>query len=674
MMVLNNGLAIHRVRIALMLCILTGVAAGVVLPRGQKAADRALPDKVVQHPGSLGLRIGVETLRNPFWYEQEGHEADARRFWDKSQWDAALRSWVEDGYKAVLDWIEPWNRHAWQTFLVRHKAYPEARELSPQQFDRLREHVSWIFQRALGLGLKNPVFTYSIVSTRSFAKVHGLEQLPVSSMVDFRHTLPEMGPHFGVRNEQTRAFTEAPVAELLQLYPDLDGLYGAMGEAVPGKRSAWFQEAIVPGLKQSGRNPTFLVSNWMMPFSDFVEDTARREVYDNTWLAVHSNGEMFTDTKPYPTYARWLEQGQVPVVVEVMHHNLEHGFPFNSPQLAWEITHELRKFGNCRGILAWFSSDHPDSLMRRALAYYASHQEPYSDTPWVRLLEARFSDRQAAESMLVAFNASARIIPELASIAWAPHDLGTSRVLMLPYWYWTGEDARWSSLTSPSRGGVLLPLRHYAQVVAQLGPQFRGNSGADGAMNREHPGSQELIWGLGDYPIMPEAHMRTIRRQGDESFRAAEQALRTVKTAKDQATAICNYMHAYRDLAHYYEEKVLAATAALIYAHGGQPAERVEAERLADEAVEAYETAITFIAQAIDKQRGAIRGHWLGSQVFTLPQLIEREKEERRQLPTLFHWRQGGLRLSGDAKLLGRRARAEVFTPVPAVATPAPKR
>ena len=57
-----------------------------------------------------------------------------------------------------------------------------------------------------------------------------------------------------------------------------------MGEAVPGKRSTWYHEAIVPGLKASGRNPMFLVANWMQPFDDFLADIAPKQIYGNTWL------------------------------------------------------------------------------------------------------------------------------------------------------------------------------------------------------------------------------------------------------------------------------------------------------------------------------------------------------------------------------------------------------
>jgi hypothetical protein len=588
---------------------------------------------------ALAVRIGVETLRNPYWYEEHGQRQEAKQFWDRDHWDRILRGWAAEGYTHVLYWVEPWNEHAWQTFLIRHTEHPEARELTAERFEQLQKHVSWIFGRAHELGLKNLLFSYFIVTTPAFAKAHGMDrELPVSAKVDFRHNLKHMGHHFGVRNEATRKFTEAAVAELFQKYKDLDGLYGAMGEAVPGKRSTWYREAVVPGLKRPGRSPVFMAASWMQPLDDFLADMAPREVYGNTWLAVHANAEVFTDALLYPAYARWLERTPVPAVVEVMHHNFEAGFPFNSPRLAWEVIHACRRFPSCDGFLAWFSADHPDFLMRKALAYYARNDVAYSDGPWLDLLEERYGDREAALHFLKAYDASARITPEVGALAWVPHDLGVSRQLLLPYWYWTGEDPRWSELASPTRAGVLLPLRYYARVVAALGEQFRDNSGADGARNREHPGAQELMWGLGDYPVTPEAHMRHVRRLGDECLREADQALKLVKKNRDAAAGVYNYMKAYQLLTVYYEHKVLAATAALIYGFGGTESTRREAERSADEAVERYETAINFIWEAIDHKRGSIKGRWLDGKALTLPELIERERRERQELATLFSW------------------------------------
>ena len=43
---------------------------------------------------------------------------------------------------AVLYWIEPWNKHCWQTFLIRHQKFPEARDLTSEQSDRVIAHVT----------------------------------------------------------------------------------------------------------------------------------------------------------------------------------------------------------------------------------------------------------------------------------------------------------------------------------------------------------------------------------------------------------------------------------------------------------------------------------------------------------------------------------------------------
>ena len=411
---------------------------------------------------------------------------------------------------------------------------------------------------------------------------------------------------------------------------------------MPGKRSTWYRDAVVPGLRRSGREPIFIAASWMQPLDDFLEDMAPASLYPNTWLAVHSNAEVFTDAKPYPTYARWLETATNPSVIEVMHHNFEAGLPFNSPRLAWEVVRECRRFEHCRGVLAWFALDHPDYLMRKALAYYAEHDVPYSDEHWLPLLTERYGDRDAAQHFLNAYNASARITPDVGALAWVPHDLGVSRQLLLPYWYWTDEDPRWSYLASPSRGGVLLPLRYYAKVVARLGEQFRDNSGADPRRNREHPGSQELMWGIGDYPVTPEAHMRHVRALGDECLREGELAVAAVKSNREEAQRVHDYMRAYKLLADYYERKVLAATSALIYGFGGPESNKQDAERLADEAVERYEAAMTFMWDAIDARSGNMRGKWLNGTSMTLPELIERERAERASLPQVFGWDRRG--------------------------------
>jgi hypothetical protein len=134
--------------------------------------------------------------------------------------------------------------------------------------------------------------------------------------------------------------------------------------------------------------------------------------------------------------------------------------------------------------------------------------------------------------------------------------------------------------------------------------------------------------------------MRKVRRLGADALKESEAARRTVRMNADEAEAVYNSMKAYKLLADYYEKKVLAAVAALIFSFGGgtDQAAKTEAERLADEAVERYETAIRFIEEKIDQKRGSIQARGPGGKRFKLSELIENERRERAQLSYLFRW------------------------------------
>ncbi len=90
----------------------------------------------------------------------------------------------------------------------------------------------------------------------------------------------------------------------------------------------------------------------MQPLGDFLADIAPKRVYGNTVaFFCRATARCSPMRKPYPTYCAMVwKQAHVPTVIEVMHHNIEHGFPFNSPRLAWEMIHEFRRYESCHGI------------------------------------------------------------------------------------------------------------------------------------------------------------------------------------------------------------------------------------------------------------------------------------------------------------------------------------
>jgi hypothetical protein len=645
----------------------TGTLAGAAsLAGGTSDLARAdgPPAADASQPRELPFRMIVESLPHPYWYADPAHgnPGAPRAFWDRAAWIQRFQRLRDGDYNAVMYWCDPWQVYQWQAWLIRHRKNPEARELPEKKQDALIEQVGWVFRKAQEMGLKNFLISMNVITTPAFARARGLDKkMPESESVDWRHNSETGGLpmfHFGVRNELTRDFTINAIRELFQTYPQLDGLLLEMGEALPGRRSTWFKEAIVPGLKLCGRKPLMIVNNWMMPLDDFLQDIAPREVYDNTWLAIEHNGEVICDRRPDPISLRWPEQSGLPTIVMYVGHNISE-MPFNSPKFAHDLIHHTRRIDHSQGFHSYQMdslSNPRQDLFSRALGYYGRHDQPYSDEPWVAILKERFGDEEAARHFLKAFNISGEITPAVNVIAWQPHDGHCPNQLILKYWHWSDQDIRYTYFSAPPQGATLLPVKHYARVVAEFGDNYRQNNGSDWARYKDprklpirhgHPGAQELIWGHIDYQVTPEAHMRKIRKMGEDCAGAAERGLKTVKKNKEQAETLFQYMKAYELLTAYYEHKVLTAVSALIYFHSTRatgddgarprPEEKLRAEKLADETVELYKRAANYIYEKIDKRSGNIKGRWSDGER-DLPGLIEAEKSDRQQIPQLFRW------------------------------------
>ena len=345
--------------------------------------------------------------------------------------------------------------------LLRLEEFPEARQISPQENERIISQMKWLLREAKDLKMKNLLYTHSVWFTMAFAKAHGLDKpMPISPTVCKFHDEPYGGrlwPNCCVRNELTRAYTEALFAEAPRVYEDLDGFYADIGEALPGDRGTWFKEAIAPGLRRSGRKPLVIALQWQVPVETYLKNVAPKEVYDNTWLGYHAyNSEQITDAKPYPGLADWAERTGLPTVTGVYASNVTQ-LPFNSPRLAYEITHEMRKTENLVGFLT-AQSQPPElsPLFEHALAYYAKSDEPYSDSPWRAELEKKYGSAEAAQHFLNAYNIASRIIPEMCALVYFGND-GPRRELRLPYAFLTGLYPH-SWMTSPARGEHLVSV------------------------------------------------------------------------------------------------------------------------------------------------------------------------------------------------------------------------
>ena len=284
------------------------------------AGEASIASKPQSTEEPFAFRAILELVHQPYYHEAQGNTGAVQQFWDRPGWEAALRKNRDEGYNAIIYFVDPWLRHLWQDFMIRNEAYPEAREFTQQQVEDVIDQMNWIFDKAHELGLQNFIFNHCVYVPMPFAVHHGLDQLPDNT--------PQVasygrGGNWGVRNELTRAYTQAAITELFQVYPNLDGMVSPLGETLPGKRSTWFGEAIVPGLQGSGRNPLFILNWWMLPFDDFMEDIVEPNLYDNVMLLIEYNGEVIDDPRTYPILLRWSEQSGWPTIMAVIKANTD---------------------------------------------------------------------------------------------------------------------------------------------------------------------------------------------------------------------------------------------------------------------------------------------------------------------------------------------------------------
>ncbi len=583
----------------------------------------------------------------PFRAMLQGYPApEAEVFWNKQYWEGLIRGWSEEGYTAVV-WYGPNEFTNGQQLLLRLEDFPEARELAPEESERLIEHLRWLFRTCAERGLQSFLLTQQIFFTKAFGQAHGLDvEMEVSPEVSHWHSdgypdfwRPERGPvhNCGVRNEWTRAYCEALYAEVARIYPELDGFWGYLGEPLPGERSTWFREAVAPGLLRSGRRPLYVAVQWQVPLDSFLANVVGQ--YEPMWLGFHGyNSEQITDAKPYPAVVTWSERTGLPTVPDIYPAN-QNWLPFNSPRFAYDIANELKRVDGVVGFLYYerhVSGTLLGPLFRKALARYAASSEVYSDEPWVDLLAAQFGSREAGRHFVAAYNAAGRIIPETCALVYAGGDV-MRKELRLPYAFFAAEHP-WQFTTSPAREARLIPIEHYAAFVARDPDRYRDNDGSDPT---RFPFYQQPVWGSeggSEYNVLPTQHMNDVRALGELCWEEAEAALPYVTQNLEQAERIRDLMQVSSYLASYYERKVAAAIAALVYARSRRLADRDEAERLAEEALQDYLEMARFMEERLNPYYREIAGSELHEAGATLAELIESEREDRRNMARIFGW------------------------------------
>lgn len=493
---------------------------------------------------------------------------DNEVFWNTQYWDDLLKDRSNEGFTAVV-WYGPNEFTNGQHMLVRHIEFPEARELTEAENDRIISHWQWIFDRAHEYGLGNYLLTQHIFTTKAFAQSHGLlEPGPTSPTV-----------------------------------------------------SQWQKK-----------------DQWQIPLESFMRDVRPGADANDLWLGFHGyNSEQITDAKPYPGAVRWSETTGLPTVPDIYPAN-QLFFPFNSPKFAHEIVSEMLRVTNFAGFLYYerhISGSIMGPLFRKALARYGRSFEAYSPEPWVTILAEQTGNRESAQRLLNAYDACARVIPETCALVYSGGDV-MRRELRIPYEFFS-EPFPWSHMTSPARGGRLVPVRHYSEMIARDRERLSDN----GSDHQNPPYYQHPVWGSEGgsvYNVTPVRHMQNIRELGALCLSEAESALEIAQQGHEALTEIRDIMEGVHLLSIYYEKKVAAAIAALVFKYSGLRADRRTAEQAADKALEAYVVAAEFMHERLDPFYERVSGSPLHEAGIRLPELIAAERRDREMIGRIFGW------------------------------------
>ena len=172
---------------------------------------------------------------------------------DLKFWEAFLDMMVENRFNV----ISLWNMHPY-TFMIRPKNFPEASPWSKKEMAEWQRLYHGIFRMAKERGLDTYIVHWNIFVSKEFAEAHNVAK-------------QNFYPHYfvpGDTSEIVRRYLRECIKQVLEEYPDLDGIGISHGEGMAGmtplERQQWVDDVLIAGMLDADR-PVKLIHR--VPFS-----------------------------------------------------------------------------------------------------------------------------------------------------------------------------------------------------------------------------------------------------------------------------------------------------------------------------------------------------------------------------------------------------------------------
>ena len=258
------------------------------------------------------------------------HYATAR---DLAFWEGWLDMMVENRFNAFT----LWTMHPF-TYMVRPKNFPEASKWSDAEFAQWQHLYREIFRMAKERGLDTYVVFWSIFVSEEFSKAHGVAK-------------QNFYPHYyvpGDTSDVTKRYLRESVTQMLEEYPDLDGIGVSHGEGMAGMtplaRQQFVDEVYIAGALNAKRTqPVKLIHR--VPFSSGLSSGpgVSTDVERVTRTAMEKLGNRFAGPIWVEMKFNWSHGHSTPKLVKV--HGGALGDTYFKPrpsnyQVVWQVRNE----------------------------------------------------------------------------------------------------------------------------------------------------------------------------------------------------------------------------------------------------------------------------------------------------------------------------------------------
>jgi len=495
-------------------------------------------------------------------------------FYDKPMWLEYLDMLCAQRSNVVYIWTG----HPFAS-LVKLREYPEALEVTEEQYRQNVETFRWLASEADKRGIWVVLNFYNIHIPLPFAEKHGLELHQPKPM------------------PITADYTRKSIAEFVRSFPNV-GIMLCLGEALHGSLygAEWFTETIIAGVKEGLADlnvkeyPPIILRAHAVKAEPIIEKAL--PLYPILYTEAKYNGESLTTWTPrggwVKTHNNLSSMQSVHIVNVHILANLE-PFRYGAPSFIQKCMQAARHRQQANGLhlyplFYWdwpYSADKTEPRLKQkdrdwiwyaAWARYAWNPDRNPEAErhyWTEELAERFGSRASGEALLEAYEAFGECAPRLLRRFGITE--GNRQTLSL--------GMTMSQLTNPDRYS---PYKALWEDHAPQGERLEEYA------EREARGEAHI----GETPLDV---VESAERFAGMAAQAIERARPHVSRNAEEFERIASDVEAIRYLVHFYGAKVRAAVRVLRYKHaaGGNYLERVDI----------LEEAVPYLRESLDWYR-----------------------------------------------------------------------